>query len=59
MGEMKNIHKILIGKPEGKKSLGRPRRRWEGTEECILRKEEAKVWTGFFWLSIGINNGAL
>jgi hypothetical protein len=27
MGEMKNVHKTLVGKPEGKKPLGRTRRR--------------------------------
>jgi hypothetical protein len=29
MGGMRNIHKILVGKPEGKKTHWRPRRRWE------------------------------
>jgi hypothetical protein len=29
MGEMRNAHKVLVGKPEGKWSLGRPRRRCE------------------------------
>jgi hypothetical protein len=29
MGEMRNALRILIGKPEGKRPLGRPRRRWE------------------------------
>jgi hypothetical protein len=29
MGEMRNIHKISVGKPEGKSPLGRPGRRWE------------------------------
>jgi hypothetical protein len=28
MGEKRNAYRILVGKPEGKKSLGRPRRRW-------------------------------
>jgi hypothetical protein len=28
-GEMKNAYKILVGKPEGKRPRGRPRRRWE------------------------------
>jgi hypothetical protein len=35
MGQMRNAHKILVGKPEGKRSLGRPRRRWV---EWILRR---------------------
>jgi hypothetical protein len=28
MGEMRNAYKVLVGKPEGKGPLGRPRRRW-------------------------------
>jgi hypothetical protein len=30
MGEMRNVHKIFVGKPEMQRPLGRPRRRWEG-----------------------------
>jgi hypothetical protein len=29
MGEERGVHRVLVGKPEGKRSLGRPRRRWE------------------------------
>jgi hypothetical protein len=29
MGEDRKVYKVLLGKPEGKRSLGRPRRRWE------------------------------
>jgi hypothetical protein len=29
MGEEKEVYKVLAGKPEGKRPLGRPRRRWE------------------------------
>ena len=29
MGEDRVVHRVLVGKPEGKKPLGRPRRRWE------------------------------
>jgi hypothetical protein len=28
MGEKRNVYRLLVGKPEGKISLGRPRRRW-------------------------------
>jgi hypothetical protein len=29
MGEGRNVYRVLVGRPEGKRSLGRPRRRWE------------------------------
>jgi hypothetical protein len=29
MGEKKKVYKVLVGKPEGRRPLGRPRRRWE------------------------------
>jgi hypothetical protein len=29
-GEESGVHRVLVEKPEGKRSLGRPRRRWEG-----------------------------
>jgi hypothetical protein len=28
MGKKKNVYRLLVGKPEGKRPLGRPRRRW-------------------------------
>jgi len=37
MGEMKNAYSIWVGKPTGKRPLGRQRRRWE-IFECILGK---------------------
>jgi hypothetical protein len=38
MGEMRNTYKILVGKPEGKRPLGRPRRRWKDNIRIDLRK---------------------
>jgi len=29
MGEDRGVHRVLVGKPEGKRPLGRPRRRWD------------------------------
>ena len=29
MGERKGVYRVLVGKPEGKRPLGRPKRRWE------------------------------
>jgi hypothetical protein len=38
MGSMKNAYRILVGKSEGKRLLGRPRRRWEDNIIMELRK---------------------
>jgi hypothetical protein len=37
MGEERNVYKVLVGKPEGKRPLGRPRRRWEDGISMDLR----------------------
>jgi hypothetical protein len=37
MGETRNAYRILVGKPEGKKPLGRPRRRWVDNIKIDLR----------------------
>ena len=38
MGEGRGVHRVLVGKPEGKRSLGRPRRRWEDNIKMDLRE---------------------
>jgi hypothetical protein len=38
MEEMRNVCKSLIGKPEGKRPLGKPRRRWENNITIYLRE---------------------
>jgi hypothetical protein len=38
MGEIRNAYKILVGKPEGKRPLRRPRHRWEDRIKMDLRK---------------------
>jgi hypothetical protein len=38
MGKMRNAYKILVGKPEGKIPLGRPRCRWEDNIKIDLRE---------------------
>jgi hypothetical protein len=44
MWEKRNAYRIFVGKPEGKRPLGRPRRRWMGNVKMILR--DGVVWTG-------------
>jgi hypothetical protein len=38
MGEMRNAYNISVGKPEGKRPFGRPRRRWENNIGMDLRE---------------------
>jgi hypothetical protein len=40
---------LLVGKPEGKRPLGRPRRRWEDGIGMGLGKTGWGVWSGFNW----------
>jgi hypothetical protein len=37
MGEERGVHRVLVGKPEGKRPLGSPRRRWEGNIKMDVR----------------------
>ena len=48
MGEERGMYRVLVGKPEGKRPLGRPRRRWEDNirmdlQEVVLGYED---WIG-------------
>jgi hypothetical protein len=54
MGEKRNAYNILLGKPEGNRPLGRPRRRWEDNI-----KMDGVVWAGLIWLRIGTTGGLL
>jgi hypothetical protein len=38
MGEERKVYKVLVRKPEGKRPLGRPRRRWEDGIRMYLRE---------------------
>jgi hypothetical protein len=60
MGEERKVCKVLVGKPEGKRPLGRPRRRWEdGIRMDIRETGLGGVWIGFDWLRTGTGGGLL
>jgi hypothetical protein len=52
MGEKSNACRILVGKPEGKRPLGRPTRRWVDNIKIDLReiRWDGVDWTGLRWL---------
>jgi hypothetical protein len=56
MGENRNAYRILVRKPEGKRPLGRPRRR------CVdnIKMDLTEIgWIGLIWLRIGTSGGLL
>jgi hypothetical protein len=52
MGERKNAYTILVGKPEGKRPMGRPRRRWADNIKIYLREVE---WYVRDWIDLAQN----
>ena len=38
MGQRRGVYRVLVGKPEGKRPLGRPRRRWEDNIKMDLKE---------------------
>ena len=59
MGEDRGVHRVLVGKPEGKRPLGRPRRRWKDSIKTDLQEVGVGLGTGWSWLRIGTGGGHL
>jgi hypothetical protein len=55
MGEGRSVYRVLVGKPEGERPLGRPWRRWEDR----IKKWNVGVRTGLRWLRKGTGGGHL
>jgi hypothetical protein len=53
MEEGRGVYRVLVGRPEGKRPLGRPRLRWEDDIKLDLREIWMMGRTGFSWLRIG------
>jgi hypothetical protein len=53
MGEERGVYKVLVGKPEGKRPLGRPRCRWVIISGRISRRWDVSMCTGLGWPRIG------
>jgi len=59
MGQGRGAYRVMVGKPEAKSPLGRPRHRWEDNIKMDLQKWEGVMRTGWSWLSIGTGGGHL
>jgi hypothetical protein len=55
----RGIYRTLVRKPEGKRPLGRPKRRWKDNIKKDLREWDVRAWTGSSWLRIGTVGGHL
>jgi hypothetical protein len=61
VGEGRKVYRVLVGKSEGKRELGRQRHRWEDEIRMDLREVGwgGGVWSGFTLLRMGTGGGLL
>jgi hypothetical protein len=59
MGKGRGVYRVLMGKPEGKITMGRPRRRWEGNIKMDLQEAGCGAWIGLNWLRLETRGGQL
>ena len=57
MGEEWGVYRILVGKPERRRPLERPRRRWVNNVRTDL--QDVGIWTGLGWPRIETDGGRL
>jgi hypothetical protein len=46
MGERSGAYRVLVGKSNGERLLGRKRRRWEENSKMNIQKYDERAWTG-------------
>jgi len=54
-----NVGSRILYKPERKRPLGGPRRRWESTMKMELQHDGVTMWTALFWFGVKINGWLL
>jgi hypothetical protein len=59
VGERRGAYRVLVGKPEGKRRLGRPRPRLEDNIKMDRQEVGLGAWTRLIWLRIGTSGGLL
>jgi hypothetical protein len=55
----RDLYRVLVVKPGGKRPMGRPRCRWKDSIKTKLQEVGCGVWTGLSWLRIGTGGGQL
>jgi hypothetical protein len=45
-GRERSAYRVLVGKADKRRRLGRPRHRWDCTMKNVLQEENGRVWTG-------------
>jgi hypothetical protein len=59
MGEGRGVYRVLVGRPEGKRPLVRPRHKWEDNIKMDLRAVGVDGTNWFGWPRIGFSGGFL
>jgi len=59
MGERRSVCRVLVGKPEEKRPLGRPRYRWKDNIKMDHQEVGWGAWTGLMWLRTGTGSRKL
>jgi hypothetical protein len=57
--EGRGAYRILVGRPKGRRPIGRPRHRWEDNIKRDLKEVRWGAWTGLSWLRTGTGGGLL
>jgi hypothetical protein len=57
MGIRGDAHRVMVGRPERKRPLGRPRRRKEDNIKMGVQKLGREAWIELIWISIGTGGG--
>ena len=55
----RGVYWVLVGRPEGRRPLGIPRRKWDDNMKMDLQEVGCVVWTGSSWLGMRTGSGHL
>jgi len=60
MRGLRGVYRVVGGRPDGKRPLGKPRHRWEIDIKCNFKTlEEEEAWAGLIWFRIATDGGRL